>query len=140
VGGNESDDGFSTVDGRPSVEVAQDLEVLEEDYESDHAAGGQPSGTRRGIIGRIFRKAEDIKYEEPMHQRRKRPSRRHRERVRRGEEAAEMMYEMEEGGEASQTPSRNSSEVDLQRLEKVQKEKYVRYSHLDTRLCVMADT
>jgi hypothetical protein len=140
VGGNASDDEISTVDGRPSIEVAQDLEVLEEDYESDHGPSSQPSNTRRGIIGRIFRRAEDIKYEEPMHQRRRQPSRRHRERLRRGEESAEMMYEMEEGGEASQTPSRNSSEVDLQRLEKVQRGKFVRCSHVETGLCVTADT
>jgi hypothetical protein len=133
--GNESDDGLSTVDGRPSIEVAQrDLEVLEEDYESDHGPGSESTSTRRGIIARIFRRAEDNKYEEPMHQRKKQPSRRHRERLRRGEESAEMMYEMEEGGEASQTPSRNSSEVDLLRLEKVQRGKYVRCPHVEMRL------
>jgi hypothetical protein len=126
--GNESDGNSSTTAGRDSVEVAHDAqEVLEEDYESDHNGGSVSTGAR-SILGRIFGRAQEAGYEEPMYQRRK-PSRRHRERVRRGENQSEMMYEMEEGGEASQSPSpsRNSSELDLQKLQGLTRGKQVSY-------------
>lgn len=117
IGSKEADD--PSVDGRTSQELKQrDREVFEDDYEEsiETATSSQKKG-----LARIFRDAGgngDTSEKKPM-----RPSKRHRERRRRrGQEESELMYEMEEGGEASQspsregTPSRGSSESDLHRL------------------------
>jgi hypothetical protein len=139
----EDDDVDGVISERPSADIAQlDREVLEDDYENDVGAtsrGGGGGGGRgeqefgaRGIIARLFRSSRHGNVRgiggDDTFKRRNRQSRRHRERQRRGEEAAEMMYEMEEGGQASQSPSRNSSELDLQKLALMQKEKAVWFS------------
>jgi predicted AlkP superfamily pyrophosphatase or phosphodiesterase len=98
---------------RLSLDVAND--VLDEDFE-DPTPGSSSQPIERGgffskILPRSWQRTSD-KYEYkimPVKQRgaRGRASRRHRERRRRGEAEGEMLYEMEEGGQASQTPSRD---------------------------------
>lgn len=110
------DDTYS-LDERPSAEIFHEgQEVLKDDYESDHGRTGQDKPL--GWLSRVFSRGKSqIGYAKPadMYQRKARPSRRHRERRGRGqtEEEAEMMYEMEEGGDASLTASTASSEVDV---------------------------
>jgi predicted AlkP superfamily pyrophosphatase or phosphodiesterase len=116
---SDSDGEDALTDTRPSVDIAQD--VLADDYEgptppSNNASTRSGPGARPSIFARLFpgRQTDgraNYEYSEmPVTKRRGRPSRRHRERRRRkGEEEGELMYEMEEGGQASQTPSRHGS-------------------------------
>jgi hypothetical protein len=116
-----------SLDGRTSRELAEsDSEVFEDDYEE--STDTVPSSHRAGLA-RIFQRGtaepSDGQEKGNAKQKRRRISRRHRERRRRGEEESELMYEMEEGGEASLSPSRDSSESDLHRLGRTQEDKRV---------------
>lgn len=125
----EADD--PSLDGRTSQELKE--QVFEDDYEESLET--VPSVHKKGL-GRIFQGASQTSGEsgyEPVSEKKStRPSKRHRERRKRGEEESELMYEMEEGGQASQspsrdgTPSRGSSESDLHRLGKIQSDKRAR--------------
>ncbi|TID17086.1 Phosphodiest-domain-containing protein [Venturia nashicola] len=106
-------------DDEDSAERAQEEQgVFEDDYEEEEM----------GAVGmkRLFNRSKsDGEHTLTIKERRaeKRASRRHRERVKRGEEEAELVYDMEEGGRPSQSPSRNSSESDLRRLAATRSEK-----------------
>jgi|SRR5579871_5920099 len=125
IGSSDADD--LSLDGRTSRELAEsDREVFEDDYEE--SVDTVPLSHREGLA-RIFQqrvaKSSDEQEMDNAQQRRRRISRRHKERRRRGEEESELMYEMEEGGEASLSPSRDSSESDLHRLGRIQEDKRV---------------
>jgi predicted AlkP superfamily pyrophosphatase or phosphodiesterase len=79
-----------------------DEDVFEDDYEESGLMG--VFDKRRGKQG------EDIPLQEKGP---RRPSRRHRERQKRGETEHELIYNIEEGGQASQSPSRKPSEENL---------------------------
>jgi len=116
-----------SLDGRTSRELVEsDIEVFGDDYEE--SVDTVPSSHRAGLA-RIFQlggaKPSDGQKKDNAQQKRRRVSRRHKERRKRGEEESELMYEMEEGGEASLSPSRESSESDLHRLGKIQEDKKV---------------
>jgi predicted AlkP superfamily pyrophosphatase or phosphodiesterase len=71
-------------------------DVFEDDYEAN------------GLMGAFGEKnGQDIPLKE------QRPSRRHRERIKRGEEESELLYTIEEGGQPSQSTSRKASEENL---------------------------
>jgi len=127
IGSSDADN--PSPDVRTSRELAEsDREVFEDDYEE--SIDTVPSSHRAGLA-RIFQgAAKPSDGQEQGNSRRKvrRASRKHRERRRRGEES-ELMYEMEEGGEASMSPSRDSSESDVHRLGRIQEDKRV-YSRL----------
>lgn len=91
---SEEDVDESVLDGS----VDDDADVFEDDYEGN---------TLMGAFSRSGQKSEDIPLQE------KRPSRRHRERRKRGDEESELLYNIEEGGQPSQSPSRKPSEEDL---------------------------
>lgn len=121
IGSKEADD--PSVDDRTAQELKErDREVFEDDYEESIET--LPSSQKQGLA-RIFQGVSgngETSEKKPM-----RPSKRHRERRRRrGQEESELMYEMEEGGEVSQSPSREgtppraSSESDLHRLGRIQ--------------------
>jgi len=94
-------------DDEASTLAQDEEEVLKDDYESDQEERSKGPQTA-GVLGRIFKRNQDG----PEYHR---PSRRHRERRRRGEVQSETMYEMEEGGEASMSSgSSNISEDELQ--------------------------
>jgi hypothetical protein len=115
-----SDAYHPSLEGRTSRELAEnDREVFEDDYEE--STDTVPLSHRAGLA-RIFQRS-DTKPSDGK--RNRRVSRRHKERQRRGEEESELMYEMEEGGEASLSPSRHSSESDLYRLGRIQEDKRV---------------
>lgn len=106
-----------------SRERAQEEQgVFEDDYEEEElGADGSGVGLKR-LFNRSKRDGEQtLTIKERRAQ--KRASRRHRERVKRGEEEAELVYDMEEGGQPSQSPSRNSSESDLRRMAAMRSEK-----------------
>ncbi|KIW00948.1 uncharacterized protein PV09_07474 [Verruconis gallopava] len=104
-------------------ESNEDEDVLEDDYEST-ATGRSKHGIQisRGAFN-LGRYREFKENEIPLKKTAKRlrkSSRRHRERLKRGEMESELLYDMEEGGQPSQSPSRSSSEEDLQRSLQVQ--------------------
>jgi hypothetical protein len=103
-----------SVDGRTSGErTLHESEVFADDYEDeDQGADGMKPGVG---LKKLFKRGErDEKKKLTIKERR--ASRKHRERVKRGELESELVYDMEEGGQPSQSPSRNSSESDLRRL------------------------
>jgi len=123
--GSDADD--PPLNERTSRELAEsDREIFEDDYEE--TTDTVPFSHRAGLA-RIFQrgaaKPGDGQQKDDVQQKRRRVSRRHRERRRRGEEESELMYEMEEGGEASLSPSRDSSELDLHQLGRIQEDKRV---------------
>jgi len=125
IGSSDADD--PSLDGRTSRELVEsDMEVFEDDYEE--STDTVPSSHRAGLA-QIFQrgaaKSNDDQEKDNAQQKRRRVSRRHRERQRRGEEESELMYEMEEGGELSLSPSRESSESDLHLLGRIQEDKRV---------------
>lgn len=116
-----------SLDGRTSRELAEgDREVFDDDYEesTDTVPSSHLTGLAR-IFQRDGAKPSDGQDKANARQKRRRVSRRHKERRKRGEEESELMYEMEEGGEASLSPSRESSESDLHRLGRIQEDKRV---------------
>jgi len=124
----------ASIDGRTSEELKeQDREVFEDDYE-ESINSVPPS--HKGGLAQIFQgvgtSQGNAKNGKTPEKKSGRPTKRHRERRRRGEEESELMYEMEEGGDVSQspsrsqTPSRGSSESDLHRLGKIQEDKRAR--------------
>lgn len=122
-----SDVDHPSLDRRTSRELAEsDREVFEDDYEE--SIDTVPLSHREGLA-RIFQQSaaepSGGQKKDNAQQKRRRISRRHKERRRRGEEESELMYEMEEGGEASLSPSRDSSELDLYQLGKIQENKRV---------------
>jgi hypothetical protein len=119
--GEVDSDGEDSVDGRTSGERTRyDSEVLADDYEEeDQGADGSKPGVG---LKQLFKRGAESKAEK-MTIKERRASRRHRERLKRGELESELVYDMEEGGQASQSPSRNSSESDLRRLGLLQEKK-----------------
>lgn len=104
-------------DEEDSAERAQDEQgVFEDDYEEEEVGAGDHTSV--GLKKLFNLRKNDGEHTMTIKERRaqRRASRRHRERVKRGEEEAELVYDMEEGGLPSQSPSRNSSESDLRRL------------------------
>lgn len=87
-------------------------EVFDDDYEEEElGADASSPGVR---LKQIFKRGGgDSTSEKKMTIKERRASRRHRERLKRGELNSELVYDMEEGGQASQSPSRTSSESDL---------------------------
>lgn len=130
-GDNEpvSDDEEGSLTDRTSGDInREDLEVMEDDYEAEdvsHTSGPAKGGRLRGLFSKGYAKVDNdqIPLQEKRSQKERRASRRHRERLKRGETDSELVYDMEEGGEASQSPSRDSSEVDLRRLRVIQGDK-----------------
>jgi hypothetical protein len=124
IGSSDADN--PSLDERTSRELAEsDREVFDDDYEE--STDTVPSSHRSGLA-RIFQRSAakpSDGQEEDNAQQKRRASRRHRNRRRRGEEESELMYEMEEGGEASLSSSRHSSESDLHRLGRIQEDKRV---------------
>jgi hypothetical protein len=114
-------DGEESVDGRTSGErTLNESEVFADDYEDEDLGA---DGSKAGVgLKRLFKRG-DTDAEKKMTIKQRRASRRHRERLKRGEIDSELVYDMEEGGQASQSPSRNSSESDLRRLGLLQAEK-----------------
>jgi predicted AlkP superfamily pyrophosphatase or phosphodiesterase len=103
-------------DDEASTLAQDEEEVLQDDYESgqEETSKGPLSG---GILDRFFKRRQNG----PEYHR---PSRRHRERRRRGEVQAETMYEMEEGGEASMSSaSSNISEDDVRAMKESSRKK-----------------
>lgn len=123
-----------------SAERAQEEQgVFEDDYEEEELGAGDDI-----TLKRLFNRSKnDGQRTLTIKERRaqKRASRRHRERVKRGEEEAELVYDMEEGGQPSQSPSRNSSESDLRRLAAMRSEteKLKKASRLGPTICFKAD-
>jgi hypothetical protein len=117
-------DGEQLSDEEDAVERAQDEDVFEDDYEGEEL-GTATRGDGVGLKRLFNRSKEEGGQTMTIKERRaqKRASWRHRERVKRGEEEAELVYDMEEGGQPSQSPSRNSSESDLQRLAAIRSDK-----------------
>jgi predicted AlkP superfamily pyrophosphatase or phosphodiesterase len=127
---SDLEDDDDTIDERPSADIIrEDEEVLGDDYESDVDDEQQTQKTvASGFLGRWFNRGQSQQeYMRPvnMRQRPRRASRRHRERRQRGkpEEEAEMMYNMEEGGEASMSASQAESEVDMTEWKEMDMEK-----------------
>jgi hypothetical protein len=119
-------DGEQFSDEEKSAERVQDeQEVFEDDYEEEELGmvSSGPGVSLKRLFNRGKQEGEQIPMTIKERRAQKRASRRHRERVKRGEEEAELVYGMEEGGEPSQSPSRNSSESDLQRLGTLRSEK-----------------
>lgn len=114
-------------DEEDSAERAEEEQgVFEDDYEEEElGAEDHASGSGVGLKRMFNRSKSDGEQTLTIKERRaqKRASRRHRERIKRGEEEAELVYDMEEGGQPSQSPSRNSSESDLRRLAAMRSEK-----------------
>jgi hypothetical protein len=109
-----------------AAERGQDEEdVFEDDYEGEELGTTTTRGDGVGLKRLFNRSKEEGGQTMTIKERRaqKRASRRHRERAKRGEEEAELVYDMEEGGQPSQSPSRNSSESDLRRLAAMRSEK-----------------
>lgn len=106
-------------------EDEDDDDVLADDYE-ERDLSQSPGRERRGLRGIFGRSGYDrventgIQMQEKPANKSRKPSRRHRQRLKRGELESELVYDMEEGGEQSQSPSRHSSEVDLRQLRMAQ--------------------
>jgi hypothetical protein len=108
--------------------VQEEEDVFRDDYEEEELGAGSHSpgvGLKR-LFNRGKQEGEQIPLTIKERRAQKRASRRHRERTKRGEEEAELVYDMEEGGQPSQSPSRNSSESDLKRLAALHSEKKAR--------------
>jgi hypothetical protein len=111
--------------GRTSGEqTLYDSDVLADDYEEEElvtGAAGPGVGLKRLFTGGKGAEGHSAA-EKKLTIKERRASRRHRERLKRGEVESELVYDMEEGGEASQSPSpsRHSSESDLRRYERLQ--------------------
>lgn len=114
-------DGEESQDDRTSGEqTLYDSDVLADDYEEEElvaGTGGPGVGLKRLFTGRKGAAGQPAA-EKRLTIKERRASRRHRERLKRGEVDSELVYDMEEGGQASQSPSpsRHSSESDLRRL------------------------
>jgi hypothetical protein len=113
-------DGDESLDERTAGRRSHEGDVFDDDYEDEDlgAAGGKP-----GVgLKRLFQRGEsNAGGKQTIKERR--ASRRHRERLKRGEVDSELVYDMEEGGQASQSPSRHSSESDLRMLGLIQEKK-----------------
>ncbi|KAF2436468.1 nucleotide pyrophosphatase family protein [Tothia fuscella] len=121
---HESNDENSVDDRTSGERTLYDGEVFEDDYDEEELvadAAGPGVGLKRLFIGKK-RGNEQSEVEKKMTIKQRRASRRHRERLKRGEIESELVYDMEEGGQHSQSPSpsRHSSDADLRKSSMLQ--------------------
>jgi hypothetical protein len=120
------------VDGSLDLDQTErDHKFLDEEEERDNLLAGKK---RTGRLQQLFNGSESDQHAPKKHKKPKRKSRRSRQRGP-NDEVSELMYEMEEGGEPSNSDdsSRGSSESDENRLRVVQGQKAV--SSFEQRLC-----
>jgi hypothetical protein len=120
--GDEQSDGDESVDGLTHDGRSYASDVFDDDYEEEDEDLGADGGKPGVGLKKLFQRGES-NTEKKKTIKERRASRRHRERVKRGEVESELVYDMEEGGQASQSPSRHSSESDLRRLGVLQEKK-----------------